>query len=96
VDELVRRITNHIQTTMEDSLLKLDLTRDIANRRICAWCGTTVMSLVWAATWETDQKYGTEYHQRLKRFHELSQKNDWDSSLAKMDAKGDRNVRPAK
>lgn len=96
VGEPVRRITNHIQTTMEDSIIKLDLTRDIANRRICAWCGTNVMSLVWAATWETDQKYGTEYHQRLKRFHELSQKNDWDSSLAKMDAKGDRTVRPAK
>ena len=46
VDEPVRRITNHIQTTMEDSLLKLDLTRDIANRRICAWCGTNTMSLV--------------------------------------------------
>lgn len=96
VDEPVRRITNHIQTTMEDSLLKLDLTRDIANRRICAWCGTNVLSLVWVATWETDQKYGTEYHQRLKRFHRLSQQNDWDSSLAKMDAKGDCSVRPAR
>lgn len=95
VNEPIRRITNHVQTTMEDSLLKLDLTRDIANRRICAWCGTNVISLVWVATWETDQKYGTEYHQRLKRYVELSQKNDWDTSLAKMDAKGDRSLRPA-
>ena len=54
VNEPVRRITNHIQTTMEDSLLKLDLTRDVANRRICAWCGSNVLTLVWAATWEIE------------------------------------------
>ena len=96
VNEPVRRITNHIQTTMQDSLLKLDLTRDVANRRICAWCGSNVLTLVWAATWETDQRYGTQYHQNLKNYLELSQKNDWDSSLGKMDAKGDRTVRPSK
>ena len=96
VNEPVRRITNHIQTTMEDSLLKLDLTRDVANRRICAWCGSNVLTLAWAATWETDQKHGTGYHQNLKNYLELAQKNDWDSSLGKMDAKGDRTVRPSK
>lgn len=96
VNEPVRRLTNHIQTTMEDSFLKLDLTRDIANRRICAWCGSNVSTLMWAATWETDEKYGTNYHQNLKNYIELSQKNDWDSSLGKMDAKGDRTVRPSR
>lgn len=94
--EPVRRLSNHIQTSMEDSIMKLDLTRDIANRRICAWCGSNIFSLLWAVTWETDQKYGTEYHQRLQHFHELSQKNDWDFSWGMMDAKGDRKVRPSK
>ncbi|SHK06024.1 4-hydroxybutyryl-CoA dehydratase / vinylacetyl-CoA-Delta-isomerase [Desulfatibacillum alkenivorans DSM 16219] len=94
--EPIRRLSTHLQTSMEDSLLKLDLTRDIANRRFCAWCGSNIQTLLWAVTWETDQKHGTKYHENMKRFAELMQKNDWDSSLGKMDAKGDRSVRPSK
>ena len=96
VNEPIRRLSTHVQTTMGDSILKLDLTRDIANRRVCAWCGSNIMTLLWAVTWETDQKHGTEYHQRFKNYLELSQKNDWDFSWGMMDAKGDRKIRPSR
>jgi len=95
VNEPVRRLTNHIQATMEDSIIKVELTRDITNRRICAWCGSNTFSLLWAVTWEIDQKYKTEYHQRFKNFHEYTQRNDLDYSWGMMDPKGNRRLRPS-
>lgn len=95
VDEPVRRLNLHIQTTMEDSIIKCRLTREVTQRRICTWCGSNVLCLVWASTWEADQKHGGEYHQRFIEYVKYMMRNDYTMLLAKMDPKGDRSLPPS-
>jgi len=96
VDEPVRRLNLHIQTTAEDSLEKCRLTREVTQRRICTWCGSNILCLVWAATYETDQNHGTQYHQRYVEFVKSMMRNDYNLLLGMMDPKGDRTLPPSK
>lgn len=95
VDEPVRRFHHHIQTTMEDSIIKVKLTREITQRRICGWCLSNIMSLLWATTYEIDQKYKTPYHERFVEYAKYLMKNDYDSFWCMMDPKGDRTLKPS-
>lgn len=90
VGEEVRRFTHLIQRTQEDSIAKVQLTREVSARQICGWCMSNSMNIVWATTWETDQKHGTKYHERFQEFVKHLMKNDYDCFWAMMDPKGDR------
>lgn len=94
--EKVPRLSLHIQETMEDALIKAELTRDVTKRRLCAFCLSNFLTVPWAFTYDIDQKYGTSYHQRYKNFIIHMQKNDYRASWAMMDPKGDRSVGPSK
>jgi len=93
VNEPVRRFAHRIQTTMEDSIKKVQLTREITQRRICGWCLSNTINILWATTYEIDQKYKTEYHQRFVEFAKHLMRNDYDCFWAMMDPKGNRSLR---
>jgi 4-hydroxybutyryl-CoA dehydratase/vinylacetyl-CoA-Delta-isomerase len=48
----------------------------------------------WEIRYETDQKYNTEYHQRVVEFVKVAQRNDWIIGAASIDPKGDRSLKP--
>jgi len=95
VDEPVRRLNMHIQTSREDAITKVRLTREVTQRRICTWCQSNELCVVWAATYDTDQKHGTSYHERFKEYVKYLMKNDYDIGWAMMDPKGDRSLMPS-
>ncbi len=93
VGEPVRRFQHYIQRTMEDSIKKVHLTREVTQRRICGWCLSNIICLMWAATYETDQKCGTAYHERFVEYAKYLMTNDLDCFWCMMDPKGDRSQR---
>jgi hypothetical protein len=93
VDEPVRRFTHKIQRTQEDSVLKARLTRAVSRHHICGWCMSNSLCILWALTYDIDQKYGTEYHGRFKEFAKYLMKNDYDCFWAMMNPKGDRSLK---
>ncbi len=93
VDQEVRRFTHKLQRTQEDSVLKAKLTRKVTRHHICGWCMSNSLCILWALTYDIDQKYGTEYHQRFKEFASFLMKNDYDCFWAMMNPKGDRSLK---
>ena len=93
INEPVRRLNSHIQTAKEDAVIKAKLTREVTQRRICTWCQSNLLCMLWAATYDTDQRYKTSYHERLVEYAKYVQKNDLDFGWAMMDPKGDRGLR---
>jgi len=96
VDEPVRRLNMHLQTSREDAVIKARLTREVTQRRICTWCQSNMVCMEWTATYDTDQQHGTEYHPRYQEFVKYLMRNDYDLAWAMMDPKGDRTVPPSK
>lgn len=90
VNENVRRFAHRMQTSMEDSIAKVQLTREVTQRHICGWCLSNTINILWTTTWEIDQQYNTEYHTRFREFAKFLMKNDFDCFWAMMDPKGDR------
>ena len=93
VNEPVRRLNLHIQTSMEDAIIKARLTREVTSQRICTWCTSNTLSIVWVATHDVDQKYNTSYHKRFVEYMKYLQKNDIMPAWGMMDPKGDRKLR---
>jgi 4-hydroxybutyryl-CoA dehydratase/vinylacetyl-CoA-Delta-isomerase len=56
--------------------------------------GFNALNAMWAATYDIDNEYGTEYHSRLKKWLKQSQENDIALSGALTDPKGDRSKSP--
>jgi len=96
VNEPVRRLNMHIQTTAEDAVHKVRLTREVTQRRICTWCQSNMLCILWASTYETDRKHGTPYHERCREFVKHLMRNDYNIGWAMMDPKGDRSLPPSK
>jgi len=86
-----------IHCSVEDLLRKQQMTRTLCRRvagcvqRCMGIDATNALSVV---TYDTDQQYGTEYHQRLLKFLEYFQKEDIVANCAQTDVKGDRSKRP--
>lgn len=53
------------------------------------------MNATYGTTYEMDQKYGTHYHERFKKFLEYIQDTDFMVAGAMTDPKGDRSKRPS-
>ena len=53
------------------------------------------MNATYSTTYEMDQKYGTQYHERFKKFLEYIQETDHMVAGAMTDPKGDRSKRPS-
>ncbi|MDO4553111.1 MAG: 4-hydroxyphenylacetate 3-hydroxylase family protein [Bacillota bacterium] len=81
-----------------------DLRKKVKMQRLCgqktASCfqrcvGMDAFNAVFSTTYETDKKYGTEYHARFKKYLEMVQENDWTVDGAMTDPKGDRSKAPS-
>lgn len=87
----------HLHQSAEDLIKKVKMQRLCG--RMTGSCfqrcvGMDAMNAVFSTTFEIDEKYGTEYHQRFIRFIEAWQENDWTVDGAMTDPKGNRSVSP--
>lgn len=93
----VNRFT-HIYRSPEDLINKVKMTRLMGQRTATCFQRCTTMDTANAlhiATYEMDQKLGTEYHRRFLDFLREVQENDLDVGVAMTDVKGDRSLRPS-
>jgi 4-hydroxybutyryl-CoA dehydratase/vinylacetyl-CoA-Delta-isomerase len=92
----INRFT-HIHQSVEDLIKKVKMLRLISQKTGTCYqrcVGFDAINALYGVTYETDQKYGTEYHTRLKKFLEYWQENDLMVAGAMTDPKGDRSLRP--
>lgn len=80
-----------------------DLVKKVKMQRLCgqktASCfqrcvGMDAFNAVYSTTYEIDEKYGTDYHQRFKKFLLMVQEHDLVVDGAMTDPKGDRSKAP--
>jgi len=88
---------NHIYQSTDDLLKKVRRQRMLGQKTACCYqrcVGMDALNSVYSTTFEVDAKYGTEYHERLKKFLLYVQENDLVSDGAMTDPKGDRSRAP--
>jgi 4-hydroxybutyryl-CoA dehydratase/vinylacetyl-CoA-Delta-isomerase len=73
--------------------LMFQLTGTCTGGRCAGWAALNAM---WSATWDIDQEFGTDYHQRLTAWLVGAQERDITLSGALTDPKGNRRLGPSK
>lgn len=94
--EKINRFT-HIHQNIDDLLNKQKMTRLLCHRVggcIQRCMGIDALNALSVITYELDEAFGTEYHQRFNKYMEYFQKNDMCASCAQTDPKGHRLKRP--
>ncbi len=94
--EKINRFCN-IHCSTDDLLQKQQMTRRLCHRVggcIQRCMGNDALNALSVVTYDTDQKYGTEYNKRFLKFLEYFQKEDLVANCAQTDVKGDRSKRP--
>ncbi len=89
---------NALFKSTDDLVKKVKLQRLLGQRTACCFqrcVGMDAINAVFSTTYEMDQKYGTEYHQRFRKWLSNIQENDLCISGAMTDVKGDRGVAPS-
>ncbi len=89
----------HIHQNTEDLIKKVKLLRLIAQKTASCFqrcVGFDALNAVYSTTYDMDQKLGTDYHERLKKYLEYVQENDLMVAGAMTDPKGDRSLSPSK
>ncbi len=88
----------HVAKSPEDLVKRVEMMR-IVNSRIgtCNYrcTGHDAINALYPVTYEIDEKYGTEYHRRFRRFLREAKRNDYAVTGAMTDVKGDRARRPS-
>ncbi len=82
----------------EDLLAKIRMLKFLAQRIGGCYMRCTGMDAISSAgveIYRCDQKHGTEYFERLKKFLDMLQRNDYAVFSGVTDVKGDRSLRPA-
>ncbi len=96
--ERINRFT-HIHQSIDDLVKKVRMMRLLGQKTGTCFqrcVGLDGLNGVYVTTYNTDQKYGTDYHERFKKYLLEVQKNDWMPSGAMTDARGDRSLHPSK
>lgn len=96
--EKVNRFT-HIHQSIDDLVKKVKMMRLLGQKTGTCFqrcVGLDGLNGVYVTTYDMDQKYGTDYHERFKNWLMDVQKNDWMPAGAMTDARGDRSLRPSK
>jgi len=94
--ERISRFT-HIPHSIEDLIKKTRMLRLLGQQTGTCFqrCGgTDCLITTYNMTYETDQRYGTNYHDRFRDFLKYVQQNDLMVTAGVMDPKGDRSKRP--
>lgn len=92
----VNRFT-HIHQSTEDLIKKVKMQRLCGQKTAACFqrcVGMDAFNAVFSTTYETDQKYGTHYHENFKNFMIYCQENDLTVDGAMTDPKGDRSKAP--
>jgi 4-hydroxybutyryl-CoA dehydratase/vinylacetyl-CoA-Delta-isomerase len=92
----INRFT-HIHQSVEDLINKVKMLRMISQKTGTCYqrcVGFDALNALYTVTYEMDEKAGTNYHERLKKYIEYVQTNDIMVAGAMTDPKGDRNLRP--
>jgi 4-hydroxybutyryl-CoA dehydratase/vinylacetyl-CoA-Delta-isomerase len=82
----------------EDMVSKIKLQRELGQRTACCYqrcVGMDGINATFSTTYEIDEKYGTDYHQRFRKWLEYVQENDLCVAGAMTDVKGNRGVAPS-
>lgn len=94
----VNRFT-HLHQDAGDLVKKVKMQRLLGQKTASCFqrcVGMDAFNAVFSTTFEIDQKYGTEYHERFKKYVEYVQENDLVVDGAMTDPKGDRSLPPHK
>jgi len=89
---------NALFKSTDDLVSKVKLQRVLGQRTACCFqrcVGLDGINAVFSTSYEIDQKYGTDYHHRFKKWLEYVQENDLCVAGAMTDVKGRRGVAPS-
>ena len=89
---------NSLFKSPEDMVCKVKLQRELGQRTACCFqrcVGMDGINATFSTTYEIDEKYGTEYHQRFRKWLEHVQEKDLTVAGAMTDVKGNRGVAPS-
>ena len=95
--EKINRFT-HVHQSIDDLVKKVRMMRLLGQKTGTCFqrcVGLDGLNGVYVTTYDIDKKYGTNYHERFKKYLLDVQKNDWMPSGAMTDARGDRSLRPS-
>lgn len=93
----INRFT-HIYQTPDDLLKKQAMIRELghlAGGCIQRCMGCDAINALYVSTYEVDQHYSTNYHERFKKYLAWYQDNDLVGNAGQTDVKGDRSKRPS-
>jgi len=96
--ETINRFT-HIQQNIEDLVNKILMLREMGRKTACCFqrcAGLDCMNAVYTITYDLDQEFGTQYHNRFIDFMKYIQSNDLVPAACMTDSKGDRSLPPSK
>ena len=94
--EIVNRFT-HIHQNTDDLRNKVKMQRLCGQKTAACFqrcVGMDAFNAEFSTTYEIDKKYGTNYHERFKKFMIYCQENDLTVDGAMTDPKGDRSKAP--
>lgn len=94
--EKINRFT-HIHQSTDDLVKKVRMMRLLGRKTGSCFqrcVGLDAINALYITTYDVDQKYGTEYHERVKEYIRYVQENDLMVAGAMTDVKGDRSLRP--
>ena len=94
--EKINRFT-HIHQSIEDLVSKVRMMRLIGQKTATCFqrcVGLDGLNGVYITTYDIDSKYGTDYHEKFKKYLKYVQDNDLMIAGAMSDTKGDRSLRP--
>lgn len=89
----------HLHQSTDDLRKKVKMQRLLGQKTASCFqrcVGMDAFNAIFSTTYEIDQKYGTEYHARFKKYVEYIQENDFTVDGAMTDPKGDRGLAPSK
>ncbi|MEW6423294.1 MAG: 4-hydroxyphenylacetate 3-hydroxylase family protein [Bacillota bacterium] len=96
--ETVNRFT-HLHQSTDDLVRKVKMLRLMGQKTAACFqrcVGMDAINAVDSVTFEMDQKLGTTYHERFRRYVRYVQENDLVVDGAMTDPKGDRSLRPSR
>ncbi|UCD01695.1 MAG: 4-hydroxybutyryl-CoA dehydratase [Promethearchaeota archaeon] len=94
--EIINRFT-HIHQSIDDLIKKVKMQRLIGQKTACCFqrcVGFDASNALYSVTYEMDKKYGSDYHERFKKYWTEIQTQDLMVDGAMTDTKGDRSKRP--
>ncbi|HAA90172.1 MAG: Vinylacetyl-CoA Delta-isomerase [Thermoanaerobacterales bacterium 50_218] len=93
----INRFT-HLHQSTEDLIKKVKMLRLVGQMTGACFqrcVGLDALNAVWSTTYEIDKKYGTNYHERFKKYVLEWEEKDWTVDGAMTDPKGNRALGPS-